>query len=91
MIRLSFTGKPNETLQLIRMKKARCLYGKLTRREQQYLQLATKDITDKEIADMMNLSVHTVDAHRNNIRKKLKTRSKLGSVIEALRSGDITL
>lgn len=63
----------------------------LSDREQEYLSLAIQDMPDKIIADIMGLSIHTVAKHRKNIQDKLNTKSKLGSVVEALRTNIINL
>jgi DNA-binding CsgD family transcriptional regulator len=44
---------------------------KLTPRELQMAKLIQEGKTTKEIADLMNLSLATVETHRNRIRKKL--------------------
>ena len=67
------------------------LFSILTKREREYLVLAKNDLADKEIADRMHISVHTVSSFRNNIREKLGTKSKLGSVIKAIKQNIITL
>lgn len=49
---------------------------KLTPRELQMAQLIKEGKTTKEIADLMNLSLATVETHRNRIRKKLGLSGK---------------
>jgi len=63
----------------------------LTQREKEYLSLAKEDLPDKQIAMKMCVSIHTVETHRNNCRKKLHTSTKLGSVIKAIRAKYISL
>ena len=47
----------------------------LSAREREVLALVVKGYINKEIADMLNISLATVIFHRNNISEKLQTRS----------------
>ena len=47
----------------------------LSSREKDVLALVVKGYINKEIADMLNISLATVIFHRNNISEKLQTRS----------------
>lgn len=47
----------------------------LSSREREVLALLVKGYINKEIADMLNISLTTVIFHRNNISEKLQTRS----------------
>lgn len=47
----------------------------LSAREKDVLTLLVKGYINKEIADMLNISIATVIFHRNNISEKLNTRS----------------
>lgn len=47
----------------------------LSQREKEVLALLVKGYINKEIADMLNISLTTVIFHRNNISDKLQTRS----------------
>ena len=47
----------------------------LSQREQEVLALMVKGHINKEIADLLNISLTTVIFHRNNISEKLQTRS----------------
>lgn len=58
---------------------------KLTEREVHYLQLATNDLSDMQIAEIMDISYYTVVRHRTNVQRKLKTFTKLGSVVVGLK------
>jgi len=49
---------------------------KLTPREIHIANLIREGKTTKEIAELMHLSVRTIDSHRDNIRKKLELKSK---------------
>ncbi|MFC1543286.1 response regulator transcription factor, partial [Candidatus Neomarinimicrobiota bacterium] len=48
----------------------------LSPREVEIGNMIRNGLTSKEIARMLNLSVKTIDAHRNNIRKKLGIRNE---------------
>jgi len=48
----------------------------LTRREQEVLSLVAEGASDKEIADALHISVHTVKSHMRNILAKLHVGSR---------------
>ncbi len=50
---------------------------RLTKREQQVIDWVSEGITNKEIADKLNLSVYTVKSHIHNILEKLALRSRV--------------
>ncbi len=58
----------------------------LTPREQEILGLIGQGKTSKQIADMLNLSVYTVNNHRKHICKKLQVHSTAQLVAYAARS-----
>lgn len=49
---------------------------KLTRREQEIIQILIKGRLDKEIADELNISLNTVKKHNKSIYKKLNARNR---------------
>jgi DNA-binding NarL/FixJ family response regulator len=53
----------------------------LTRKERHIVQLLAEGKSTKEVATILNLSVHTVETHRANILRKLK----LHSIVELVR------
>jgi DNA-binding CsgD family transcriptional regulator len=57
----------------------------LSSRETELIHLIAEDLTNKEIADKLFLSVHTIKTHRKNIIKKLgfsfKNTTKLAQLI----------
>lgn len=59
----------------------------LTPREIQIVQLITKGLIAKEIANVLNLSTHTVYTHRKNIMKKLNLSSSSELVLYAVNNG----
>lgn len=56
----------------------------LSLREKEIITLVTKGLTNKEIADRLFLSVHTVITHRRNIARKLEIHSATGLTIYAI-------
>jgi two-component system response regulator NreC len=59
----------------------------LTSREREVLQMIAEGRTNKEIANSLNLSVYTVEAHRGRIMEKLNLHSSSELVRFALRNG----
>lgn len=57
---------------------------KLSSREKEVLVCITKGMTNKEIADQLYLSIHTVVSHRRNISSKLDIHSPAGLTIYAI-------
>lgn len=56
----------------------------LTEREKEIICNVAKGLSNKEIADALNLSVHTVATHRRNISAKLEIHSSAGLAIYAI-------
>jgi DNA-binding NarL/FixJ family response regulator len=48
--------------------------GPLTKREIEVLQLLSEGKSSQEIAELLVISIHTVNCHRSNIRKRLNLR-----------------
>lgn len=59
----------------------------LTSREREVLQMIAEGKTNKEIANSLNLSVYTVEAHRGRIMEKLNLHSTSELVRFAIRNG----
>lgn len=59
----------------------------LTTREREVLQMIAEGKTNKEIANALNLSVYTVEAHRGRIMEKLNLHSAGELVRFAVRNG----
>jgi len=62
-------------------------YDLLTARERELLQLIVELKPTKEIADLLNLSPHTVDTHRGNLMQKLNVHSIPELILYAVRKG----
>jgi len=63
------------------------LESKLSEREREVLKLIAEGYTNKEIADMIFLSVKTVETHKAHIMDKLELRSRAELVRYALDNG----
>ncbi|MBI4875599.1 MAG: response regulator transcription factor [Acidobacteria bacterium] len=62
-------------------------YELLTERERQIYQLLAEGQSNKEIAGLLNLSLHTVETHRTRIMEKLDVHSSAELVLSAVRRG----
>ncbi|MBR6417689.1 MAG: helix-turn-helix transcriptional regulator [Bacteroidales bacterium] len=56
----------------------------LSNREMDVLVLVAKGLSTKEIADKLNISVHTVNSHRKNITHKTGIKSVAGLAVYAM-------
>jgi two-component system response regulator NreC len=63
----------------------------LTPRENEVLTLIAEDYTNQAIANMLTISVKTVERHRENIMKKLNLHTRTELVKYAIRKGLISL
>ncbi len=73
----------------IRDKHVEDSYDLLTAREREILQLLAEGRTNKEVANLLHLSVYTVDAHRGNILQKLNLHGVPELILYAVRKGII--
>ncbi len=64
-------------------------YDLLTMRQREIVQLIAEGHTTKEIAEKTKLSINTVEAHRTNIKKRLKIHDVAGIVRYAISKGMI--
>ena len=63
----------------------------LSQREKEIVVCVVKGMTNKEIAESLYLSIHTVITHRRNISKKLQIHSSAGLAIYAIVNKLITI
>lgn len=63
----------------------------LSQREKEITALVVKGLTNKEIADALFISVHTVITHRRNIARKLEIHSATGLTIYAIMNNIVDL
>ena len=64
-------------------------YELLTNREREILQLLAEGRTNKVVANMLNLSLYTVETHRTHILQKLNLHSVPELILYAVRKGII--
>ena len=65
-------------------------YDLLTPREKEILQLVAEGKTNKEVANILKLSLYTVESHRGNILEKLNLHSIPELILYAVRKGIIS-
>ncbi|QEC76855.1 response regulator [Mucilaginibacter ginsenosidivorax] len=63
----------------------------LNPREIEFLRLTSTELTYKEIADTMNISVRTVDSFRDHLFEKLQIKSRVGLVLYSIKNKLIDL
>jgi DNA-binding NarL/FixJ family response regulator len=62
----------------------------LTEREREIVQLVAEGRTNREIANLLTVSIKTVQAHRSNIMEKLGAHDRTDLVKYAIRVGMIS-
>ncbi len=82
--RLSIISKINETLKNSEKQDKSNDDVELSKRELDVLVAVAKGMMNKEIADQMNISIHTVISHRKNITRKTGIKSVSGLTVYAL-------
>jgi DNA-binding NarL/FixJ family response regulator len=65
-------------------------YELLTQRERELLQLIAEGKSNKDVANMLNLSLYTVETHRGNLMEKLNLHSVPELILYAVRKGVIS-
>ena len=65
-------------------------YELLTTREREVLQLIAEGRSNKEIANILNLSLYTVETHRGNLMEKLNLHTVPELILYAVRKGVIS-
>jgi DNA-binding NarL/FixJ family response regulator len=63
----------------------------LTSREREILQLVAEGKTHQQVADLLHISVRTVDTHCNNIMKKVDIHDSAGLATYAIKNGIVIL
>lgn len=59
----------------------------LTQREKEILKLVVEEYSNNEIAEKLNISVRTVNAHKGNLIEKTGAKNVVGLIMYALRNG----
>jgi two-component system response regulator NreC len=78
-------------LRRVRSGTEQASYDGLTPRQQEVLTLIAEGLANQEIADQLDISVRTVERHRENIMERLNLHSRTDLVKYALRKGLIQL
>jgi len=65
-------------------------YELLTTREREILQLLAEGKNNKDVANLLGLSLYTVETHRGNIFQKLNLHSSAELILYAIRKGVIS-
>lgn len=76
--------KLNSKMQNAKCKMEGGAQEELSEREKEVVTLVVQGLINKEIADKLHLSLHTVIAHRKNIARKLNIHSTAGLTIYAI-------
>jgi DNA-binding NarL/FixJ family response regulator len=63
------------------------IYGKLTDREREVLQLIAEGHTNRKISELLHVSIKTVETHRAHIKDKLNVSSTAELIQHAIRKG----
>lgn len=79
-----FANRPDEPIE-------ESALDRLTEREMEVLKLASRGMSNREIAQELVLSVRTVQGHMHNIFEKMRVGSRTEAVLHALRKGWLTL
>ncbi len=77
----------NDIAQSYRTGKSSTPFEPLTLREREVLKLISEEKSNKDIAELLNISLATVKHHRAAIKKKLNIRKTAGLVKYAIRKG----
>jgi DNA-binding NarL/FixJ family response regulator len=59
----------------------------LSPRESEVVKLIAEGHTSREIADILSISVNTVERHRHNVLEKLELRDRVALTLYAVRRG----
>jgi len=70
-----FAASPKMQKYLVSHSKESVGYDSLTPREKEVLDFIAKGFSNIEIAEKFNLSVRTIEFHKNNIKEKLNMKS----------------
>jgi two-component system response regulator NreC len=74
-------------MRQMREQKVEDSYELLTTREREIVQLLAEGKNNKDVANILNLSLYTVETHRSNIFQKLNLHSGAELILYAIRKG----
>lgn len=80
------TSAPELTVSNALIKKIGCDGMHVTERESEIIKAIAEGLSNKLIADKLNLSTHTVNTHRKNIMQKLGVNNTAGVVMFAVKN-----
>jgi len=80
----AIVGKANDMLNSFGAKEEESTFNELSKREIDVLRLVSKGLANKEIADKLSISIHTVISHRKNISEKTGIKSSSGLTMYAV-------
>lgn len=84
-------GLLNKTKEKEAKKEERINKACFTKREIEIITLIAEGKTNKEIAEQLNISIRTVDSHKNHIMQKLKVKSSVEIVKFAIKNDLISI
>jgi two-component system, NarL family, response regulator NreC len=77
----------DENIRQMRKRGVEDSYELLTNRERELLQLFAEGKANKDVANLLNLSLYTVETHRANLFQKLNLHSGAELILYAVRKG----
>jgi DNA-binding NarL/FixJ family response regulator len=81
----------NAVRDLTEPKNSTMLFAKLTEREIEFLKYTCTELTYKEIADKMFVSVRTAEGYRDTLCEKLDLKTRVGLAMYAIRNNLVQL
>jgi len=63
----------------------------LTNREIEILELSITEMSSKEIAERLHISIRTVESHRVHIMEKTNSKNFIGSIVYAIKHHHISI
>lgn len=83
---IQFMQYNEENIEITERNRMNCNGINITQREKEIMQLIAEGMSNKQIADALNLSIHTVLTHRKNIMKKTNANNTAGLVLFAIKN-----
>lgn len=80
-----------KTTQPTHPQKEKTAFDMLSKREKEIISLVTQGLSNKKIAEELNISINTVLTHRRHINKKLEIHSPTELTIHAILNGIISV